>query len=79
MNIADPELMNRVHRHALDFLLSLPDRHVGARASRDELLNGLRLPLTDEGEPPSTVIDDLAAQGDRGAIGSAGPLRDWMR
>jgi glutamate/tyrosine decarboxylase-like PLP-dependent enzyme len=73
MNIADPELLNRVHRHAVDFLLSLPDRHVGARATREELLRGLRVPLTDEGEPPSTIIDELAAQGERGAIASAGP------
>jgi glutamate/tyrosine decarboxylase-like PLP-dependent enzyme len=73
MNIADPEILNRVHRHALDFLLELPDRHVGARATREELLAALRVPLTDEGEPPSVVIDELAAQGERGAIGSAGP------
>jgi glutamate/tyrosine decarboxylase-like PLP-dependent enzyme len=73
MNIADPEILNRVHRHALDFLLEMPDRHVGARATREELLAALRIPLTDEGEPPSVVIDELAAQGERGAIGSAGP------
>src|SRR5438309_7041369 len=73
MNIADPEILNRVHRHALDFLLELPDRHVGARATREELLAALRVPLTDEGEPPSVVIDELAAQAERGAIGSAGP------
>src|SRR5438552_33039 len=73
MNIADPEILNRVHRHALDFLLELPDRHVGARATREELLAALRVPLTDEGEPPSVVIDELAAQAERGATGSAGP------
>jgi glutamate/tyrosine decarboxylase-like PLP-dependent enzyme len=73
MNIADPEILNRVHRHALDFLLELPDRHVGARATREELLAALGVPLTDEGEPPSVVIDELAAQGERGATGSAGP------
>jgi len=73
MNIADPDLLDRVHRHALDFLLSLPDRHVGARATREEMLEALRVPLREEGEPSSLVIDELAAQGDRGAIASAGP------
>src|SRR5256885_13232833 len=73
MNIADPDLLDRVHRHALDFLLSLPDRHVGARATRDEMLEALRVPLRDDGEASSVIIDDLAAQGDRGAIASAGP------
>ena len=73
MNIADPDLLDRVHRHALDFLLSLPDRHVGARATREEMLEVLRVPLRDDGEPSSVVIDDLASQGERGAIASAGP------
>ena len=73
MNIADPDLLDRVHRHALDYLLSMPDRHVGARATREEMLNALRVPLRDDGEPPTVVIDELAAQGDRGAIANAGP------
>jgi len=73
MNIADPDLMDRVHRHALDFLLALPDRHVGARATREEMLQALRVPLREDGEASSVVIDDLAAQGERGAIASAGP------
>src|SRR5438105_15348081 len=73
MNIADPDLLDRVHRHALDFLLSLPDRHVGARATREEMLAALRVPLRDDGESSSQVIDELAAQGDRGAIANAGP------
>lgn len=73
MNIADPDLLDRVHRHALDYLLALPDRHVGARATRDELLEALRVPLREHGESPTVVIDELAAQGERGAIANAGP------
>jgi len=72
-SIADEALIRRVQDHATAFLRSLPDRHVGARASRDELLAALRTPLTDAGEDPSSVIDVLAAQGERGVIASAGP------
>ena len=73
MNIADPEILDRVHRHAVDYLLELPDRHVGARATREEMLAALRVPLRDDGEPASVVIDDLAAQGSRGTVACAGP------
>lgn len=69
----DEALLDLVHQHAADFLRSMPDRHVGARATRDELLAGLRVPLTDEGEAPAAVIDALAAQGERGAVGCPGP------
>ena len=71
--LVDEALLDRVHRHAADFLRALPDRHVGARATRDELLSALRAPLGDRGDDPAAVIDLLAAQGDRGAIACAGP------
>ena len=71
--IADESLIRRVHDHALGFLRSLPERHVGARASREELRSALRFPLAGSGEDPASVIDALAAQGERGAIASAGP------
>lgn len=51
----------------------MPDRYVGARASREELLAELRVPLTEEGEAPLDVIDALAAQAERGVIGCPGP------
>jgi glutamate/tyrosine decarboxylase-like PLP-dependent enzyme len=66
-------LLDRVHRHAEAFLDSMPERHVGARASRDELLAVLRVPLTDGGEPAESVIDALAAQGERGTMACPGP------
>jgi len=72
-DFVDDALLDRVHRHASEFLHSMPDRHVGARATREELLAGLRIPLSDEGEAPGAVIDVLAAQGDRGAVGCPGP------
>jgi glutamate/tyrosine decarboxylase-like PLP-dependent enzyme len=71
--LVDEALLDRVHHHAAEFLRALPERHVGARATRDELLTALRAPLGDGGEDPAKVIDLLAAQGDRGAIACAGP------
>lgn len=72
-DLVDEALLDRVHRHAADFLRTLPDRHVGARATREELLSALRAPLGDRGDDPAAIIDLLAAQGDRGAIACAGP------
>ena len=71
--IVDEALLQRVHQHAAEFLRSMPGRHVGARATRDELLAALRIPLGDRGEEPARVIDALAAQGERGAMASPGP------
>ena len=71
--IFDEDLLQRAHDHALRFLGALPERHVGARASRQELLGVLRAPLSEEGEDPKRVLDILAGAGDRGAVGSAGP------
>ena len=72
-DLVDEALLDRAHRHAAEYLRALPDRHVGARASRDELLSALRAPLGERGDDPAQVIDLLAAQGDRGAIACAGP------
>jgi glutamate/tyrosine decarboxylase-like PLP-dependent enzyme len=73
MHIADETLLNRTRDHALEFLRSMPERHVGARATRDELMAALRVPLTEDGEPAPQVIDALAAQADRGVIACPGP------
>src|SRR5688572_9743770 len=66
-------LLDRARRHAEAFLDSLPERHVGARATRDELLAALRVPLTDRGEAAESVLDAIAAQGERGTMACAGP------
>jgi len=73
MKILDESLLDFAHRHAVDFLSALPDRHVGARASRTELLAALGAPLSDGGEDPKAVLEALAAQAERGAIAVAGP------
>jgi len=69
----DEPLLDRARQHAVRFLESLPDRHVGVRADRDTLLRGLSVPLSDDGEAAAAVVDALAAGADRGLIASAGP------
>lgn len=66
-------ILDRARHHADVFLGSMPERHVGARATREELLSALRVPLGDEGEDAGVVLDTLAAQGERGAVGCPGP------
>jgi len=73
MKIYDDRLLDFAHRHAVEFLSALPERHVGARATRDELLGALSLPLSEGGEEPQAVLEALASQAERGAVGSAGP------
>ena len=65
--------MDRSVDHARAFLRSLPERHVGARATREELLSALRAPLPHDGEDAAAVLDLVAAQGERGAVACAGP------
>lgn len=71
--IVDEALLRKTEEHAAAYLRSMPERHVGARTTRDELLRVFRTPLRAEGESAEDVIDVIAGQGDRGAIGSAGP------
>src|SRR5688572_19750926 len=71
--LLDEALLDRAHQHAADYLRSMTTRHVGARATHDELLRGLSVPLPEHGDDPAKVIDVLASQAERGAIGSAGP------
>ena len=86
-------LLARAHAHASLYLDDLPTRHVGALASRDELMAALRAPLSDAGEAPEGVLDLLASQVPRGAsacnspryfgfvIGGATPVSlaaDWL-
>lgn len=73
MSITDESLLNRARDHAFDFLRELPERHVGARATRAELLSALRVPLSRDGEESAAVLDALASQADRGALACAGP------
>jgi glutamate/tyrosine decarboxylase-like PLP-dependent enzyme len=71
--ILDEAVLDQAHRLAAEYLRTLPQRHVGARATREELLRGLAVPLSENGDEAARVIDALASQAERGAIGSAGP------
>ncbi|HEX7112334.1 MAG TPA: aminotransferase class V-fold PLP-dependent enzyme, partial [Mizugakiibacter sp.] len=68
----DP-LLERARALASGYLQEMPTRHVGARASHDELLAALRAPLTQHGEDAGAVIDLLAAQAERGTMVSTSP------
>jgi glutamate/tyrosine decarboxylase-like PLP-dependent enzyme len=67
------DLLDLARDRANAFLEDLPDRHVGPRATRDELVAALKVPLTDDGEDPAAVIEALVRGADRGLIGCAGP------
>ncbi|PYQ53153.1 MAG: aspartate aminotransferase family protein [Acidobacteria bacterium] len=71
--IVDEKLLQRAHDHAVEFLRALPERHVGARATREELLSIFRVPLSDKGEDGNRVLDVLSGSAERGVVGSAGP------
>ncbi len=68
----DP-LLERAHAHASDYLRELPERFVGARAGREEMLTAFDAPLPQHGEAATSVIDLLAAQATRGASACAAP------
>src|SRR5215217_1594973 len=67
------EVLDDAARLARDFIESLPDRHVGETATLDELRDRLTRDLTDAGEDPQAVINDLAADVDPGLVASPGP------
>jgi glutamate/tyrosine decarboxylase-like PLP-dependent enzyme len=69
----DEPLLRRAHDRAVDFLRNLPQRPVGARASRQDLLAALSVSLSDEGQDAAQVIDALSRGAEGGIMGSAGP------
>jgi glutamate/tyrosine decarboxylase-like PLP-dependent enzyme len=71
--IVDKQLLNRALEHALGFLDRVEQRPVGAAAKREELLQALAGPLSNKGEAPSSVLDAIAAQADRGTLATVGP------
>src|SRR6476469_5713750 len=60
-------------RLAQEFVASLSERPVGASAGIDELRAALARPLTDDGEDPRAVIEQLARDVEPGLVASAGP------
>jgi glutamate/tyrosine decarboxylase-like PLP-dependent enzyme len=68
----DP-LLRRTAEMALDYLESLPERHVGSREDAAGIAERLRVALPDDPEEPLAVIERLAADVDPGLVASAGP------
>ena len=66
-------LLDRAKKHAEQYLHQQNDRHVGARALREEMLEALQSPLSIKGEDDTSIIDLLASQAERGAIASGSP------
>jgi glutamate/tyrosine decarboxylase-like PLP-dependent enzyme len=62
------DVLDRAHQLARAYLQGLGERHVGG-ADPD----GLRRPLTEAGESPMDVLEQLAADADPGLVASAGP------
>ena len=58
---------------AFEFLSSLPQRHVGPRASVEEMRAWFASPLPENGDSPSEVLRALAAPAERGHMANAGP------
>lgn len=71
--LVDEPVLRRTTELAIDFLSTLPDRPVGSRVTRAELLASLGRPLDDEGVPAVDVIEQLAEAADPGLVAMAGP------
>jgi glutamate/tyrosine decarboxylase-like PLP-dependent enzyme len=67
------EVLDDAARLARGFLDGLPERPVGAQADIEELRSRLARELSEEGEDPRSVIQDLARDVEPGLIASAGP------
>lgn len=69
----DVRLLDRTVAIARDYLTGLGNRHVGPRASIEELRSALDVPLPDSGVDAQTVIEDLDRGMAPGLVASAGP------
>jgi|SRR5215211_4456855 len=67
------EVLEDAARLAHEFIDGLAERPVGAETGVDELRERLGRPLTEEGEDPRAVIEELARGVEPGLIASAGP------
>ena len=67
------DLLDQVRVIAGRWLRALPDRHVGPLADASTLKTALDRPLTDAGEDPHTVLEDLARDLEPGLVASGGP------
>ena len=66
-------LLRRTTEIALDYPNELPDRPVGPTVDHGGLYAALDRPLTNRGEDPITVIEQLVADADPGIVACVGP------
>ncbi|MGY4515790.1 aminotransferase class V-fold PLP-dependent enzyme [Lysobacter sp. HA18] len=66
-------LLTRAQAHAMQYLDALPERFVGARASRGEMIAAFDGTLPTRGESAESVLDLLAANAPRGTQACAAP------
>jgi glutamate/tyrosine decarboxylase-like PLP-dependent enzyme len=68
------ELLRRTAEQAIDYLVGLPERHVGARANAAQVADRLRDGgLPESPQDPRAVIDRMAKDLEPGLVASAGP------
>jgi glutamate/tyrosine decarboxylase-like PLP-dependent enzyme len=67
------DLLTAAHRHAAEFLAGVPQRHVGTRATRAELLQSLGGPLPQGPADPLDVLGRLVKDADAGIVATVGP------
>ncbi len=65
--------LGRAAQLAGDFLATLPARHVGARATVEEMRRAFARPLPETGDGALEVLESIAGQAERGHIASSGP------
>lgn len=66
-------LLRRAADHAARFRDAVPERHVGARASVEDLREAFGGPLPAHSTAPDEVLDALIAAAEPGLVSSAGP------
>ncbi|MEO8678674.1 MAG: aminotransferase class V-fold PLP-dependent enzyme [Vicinamibacterales bacterium] len=67
------DVLNAAHSRATQYLDGVPDRHVGGRAQRADLLKALGGPLPTAPADPVEVLNRLAHDADPGIVASVGP------
>src|SRR3954452_8450886 len=63
------DALTRAEGHALDWLRSVNERHVGPTATIDELLTAFGGPLPDGPTDPGAAVDELARLAEPGLMG----------
>lgn len=73
------DTLSRAEGHALEWLASVNDRHVGPTASIDELVDAFGGPLNSEPRDPGAVVDELARLAEPGLMAMpSGKFFGWV-